>query len=49
MTYWLLNVIFPVYGMANKFEEIDESHYIEEVEDRASEVSISNMAEDIKE
>jgi len=29
LVYWLLNVLFPVPGKADKFEEIDESHYFD--------------------
>ncbi|KIL63864.1 hypothetical protein M378DRAFT_79178 [Amanita muscaria Koide BX008] len=47
-TYWSLNVLFPVPGKADKFEEIDVSQYIESSEGRLSADNDSKSPEDGK-
>ncbi|KIL56761.1 hypothetical protein M378DRAFT_172407 [Amanita muscaria Koide BX008] len=32
LIYWVLNILLPVPGMATKFEEVDESHYLKRFE-----------------
>jgi len=34
--YYLLNRAFPVPGRADKFKEVDESHYLDEMDGRTS-------------